>query len=218
MFWLYLLSFLGFILWARWAQILHDAAAHAGTLQTQPGHVRQAHSILLSGVVIFAALGYWGVSNWWEDLGRERAAEEAAKKRKEQATDAERQKQEAAAERERDAEKRRQAEEAARTRSARVAELRAWPAPKRLIALRKCFGRDSDCDDSPELLLEAAASDRERTTLENVRSRFERAERLANRSLICRDGTMSPSCTCGGPRRGCCSHHGGVKGCAPLEE
>lgn len=33
------------------------------------------------------------------------------------------------------------------------------------------------------------------------------------RSLRCRDGTYSPSCTCGGSRRGCCSHHGGVAGC-----
>lgn len=31
--------------------------------------------------------------------------------------------------------------------------------------------------------------------------------------LMCNDGTESPTCTCGGPRRGCCSHHGGVSGC-----
>ncbi len=31
--------------------------------------------------------------------------------------------------------------------------------------------------------------------------------------LLCCDGTLSPSCTCGGSRRGCCSHHGGVCGC-----
>ena len=33
-------------------------------------------------------------------------------------------------------------------------------------------------------------------------------------SLRCVDGTLSPSCVCGGPRRGCCSHHGGVAGCS----
>jgi hypothetical protein len=31
--------------------------------------------------------------------------------------------------------------------------------------------------------------------------------------LLCCDGSLSPSCTCGGSRRGCCSHHGGVCGC-----
>jgi hypothetical protein len=31
--------------------------------------------------------------------------------------------------------------------------------------------------------------------------------------LLCCDGTMSPSCSCGGSHRGCCSHHGGVCGC-----
>lgn len=35
--------------------------------------------------------------------------------------------------------------------------------------------------------------------------------------LLCNDGTESPTCTCGGPRRGCCSHHGGVKGCGAVE-
>lgn len=32
--------------------------------------------------------------------------------------------------------------------------------------------------------------------------------------LLCRDGTLSPTCVCGGPRGGCCSHHGGVAGCS----
>jgi hypothetical protein len=38
----------------------------------------------------------------------------------------------------------------------------------------------------------------------------------ANRSsggLLCNDGTLSPTCTCGGPHRGCCSWHGGIAGC-----
>lgn len=33
-------------------------------------------------------------------------------------------------------------------------------------------------------------------------------------AIRCCDGTLSPSCVCGGSRRGCCSHHGGVCGCA----
>jgi hypothetical protein len=46
--------------------------------------------------------------------------------------------------------------------------------------------------------------------------RQEAAERRAARhsgGLMCNDGTMSPSCSCGGSHRGCCSHHGGVAGC-----
>lgn len=33
------------------------------------------------------------------------------------------------------------------------------------------------------------------------------------RMYLCRDGTASPTCVCGGPKRGCCSRHGGVAGC-----
>ena len=48
----------------------------------------------------------------------------------------------------------------------------------------------------------------------------ERAEqrREASRDssmLLCNDGTLSPTCTCGrSSYRGCCSHHGGVDGCS----
>jgi hypothetical protein len=46
------------------------------------------------------------------------------------------------------------------------------------------------------------------------RRREEAAERAHSySSLVCNDGSLSPSCTCGGSRRGCCSHHGGVSGC-----
>jgi hypothetical protein len=43
-----------------------------------------------------------------------------------------------------------------------------------------------------------------------------RARRAAWREapLLCSDGSSSPSCTCGGSRSGCCSHHGGVDGCS----
>lgn len=42
-------------------------------------------------------------------------------------------------------------------------------------------------------------------------------QRVSNsRSLLCRDGSTSPSCSCGRPKRGCCSHHGGVVGCEPM--
>ncbi len=35
----------------------------------------------------------------------------------------------------------------------------------------------------------------------------------SDQSLLCCDGTISPSCSCHGPHRGCCSHHSGVCGC-----
>lgn len=41
----------------------------------------------------------------------------------------------------------------------------------------------------------------------------EAEEREASRRLMCCDGTPSPSCSCYGSHRGCCSHHGGVCGC-----
>jgi hypothetical protein len=61
----------------------------------------------------------------------------------------------------------------------------------------------------------AAAEERQRVQAEQrERAREEAAERAqAYRPLLCNDGTQSPSCTCGGSWRGCCSHHGGVSGC-----
>lgn len=41
-----------------------------------------------------------------------------------------------------------------------------------------------------------------------------RRERASSYGAVqCCDGTLSPSCMCGGSLRGCCSHHGGVCGC-----
>lgn len=62
--------------------------------------------------------------------------------------------------------------------------------------------------------------ERERSAREERARQREIAQREAARRawarapLRCRDGTLSPSCVCGGSRRGCCSHHGGVAGCS----
>lgn len=32
-------------------------------------------------------------------------------------------------------------------------------------------------------------------------------------TMYCRDGSISPPCSCAGPHRGCCSHHGGIAAC-----
>lgn len=45
-----------------------------------------------------------------------------------------------------------------------------------------------------------------------------RREAMANRMLLCADGTSSPTCECDGNNRGCCSHHGGVIGCERPEQ
>jgi hypothetical protein len=49
---------------------------------------------------------------------------------------------------------------------------------------------------------------------ERRRAAKERSRQRGYAPLLCGDGTLSPSCTCGGSRRGCCSHHGGVAGCS----
>lgn len=46
--------------------------------------------------------------------------------------------------------------------------------------------------------------------------REEVTEFKENQMYLCRDNTPSPTCYCNGPKRGCCSHHGGVAGCEPL--
>lgn len=59
-----------------------------------------------------------------------------------------------------------------------------------------------------------AKAEEERRQEEERRREIERAVSTgAGQSVRCCDGTISPSCVCGGPRRGCCSHHGGICGC-----
>lgn len=43
------------------------------------------------------------------------------------------------------------------------------------------------------------------------------ADAIKNRGLLCRDGASS-DCLCAGSHQGCCSGHGGVSGCAPVEK
>jgi hypothetical protein len=61
----------------------------------------------------------------------------------------------------------------------------------------------------------AEAAEKRRIAEEARQRRREEAEerRRAYRPLLCGDGSLSPSCTCGGSWRGCCSHHSGVAGC-----
>lgn len=54
----------------------------------------------------------------------------------------------------------------------------------------------------------------ERAALAARRRQEAAARAWASAPLMCRDGSLSPSCVCGGSHRGCCSHHGGVAGCS----
>jgi hypothetical protein len=107
-------------------------------------------------------------------------------------------------------------------RRGQLAQLAAWKPYQRSQALAQCF--KSECPDGvPDeaALLESAKSDAERKQLSAMKGQLEkaqeRAEKAASRSsaaLRCCDGSLSPKCTCGGGRRGCCSRHGGVCGCS----
>lgn len=59
---------------------------------------------------------------------------------------------------------------------------------------------------------EKIAAQREAAQRAAERRAAAEAARDANRPLLCCDGVRSPTCTSGGSRRGCCSHHGGVCG------
>ncbi|MCA9619745.1 MAG: hypothetical protein KC731_12050 [Myxococcales bacterium] len=62
----------------------------------------------------------------------------------------------------------------------------------------------------------AAAEERARKAEEAAKARAAAVAqaRRAQLRLLCRDGTVSPTCLCSRTsRRGCCSHHGGVAGC-----
>jgi hypothetical protein len=72
--------------------------------------------------------------------------------------------------------------------------------------------RQFDKQREAEARRQAAAERKQQREAEAAQRAAERRSR-AYRSLRCRDGTLSPTCTCGGSRRGCCSHHGGVAGC-----
>lgn len=111
---------------------------------------------------------------------------------------------------------------AAALREAQKVQLATWKPAQRAQALQQCL-KDECPEGVPDgaAVIEAAKSEPERkqlralkAQLERAQARAEKAAQRANASLRCCDGSDSPSCTCGNPRRGCCSHHGGVCGCS----
>lgn len=96
--------------------------------------------------------------------------------------------------------------EARQQELARLAEADAVEEQRALVAAER------------ERQQQARAAERERQQQRRAGERHRRAASeaptdQAPRGLRCRDGTLSPSCSCGGPHRGCCSWHGGVAGC-----
>lgn len=113
-------------------------------------------------------------------------------------------------------------------------------APAEVTALRAAIAKEEvlvaklDAQEAKQRAAEekrrAAVEEKQRLARERAEAQAarraaaaeERAERLERQRaarydyspLLCRDGTLSPTCVCGGSRRGCCSHHGGVAGCS----
>ena len=117
--------------------------------------------------------------------------------------------------------KKQQADEAAaraaQSRAAAVSSASALQPWQRLALLKHCVttGRCMGDTSEPEAIYDSARNPAERKQLEAVAAQIEKAQARASASLRCGDGTDSPSCTCGGgAHRGCCSHHGGVRGCS----
>ncbi len=144
---------------------------------------------------------------------REQAAER--ERRREQARRDEQERQEAAR-REREA---RAAARVQEEHAKKVDFFRQLSVQQREARLRECYEERDDCDAFLELLLEATEAEKDRKRLIDANERFRNRPPTAAsvpsspRSIKCCDGTLSPTCVCGGSRRGCCSHHGGVCGC-----
>jgi hypothetical protein len=91
------------------------------------------------------------------------------------------------------------------------------PGLKRLEDLHRTATGDDARQKQAQADKERRARAREAREAAAKAAQLERQERARSRdsaSLQCCDGTLSPSCTCAGSRRGCCSHHGGVCGCS----
>ncbi len=102
---------------------------------------------------------------------------------------------------------------------AKLAALKPWD---RAAELATCARGETKCPENqaPDIFLEAAGSDSERRSLTEVWRLNRKPEDtktalqgVPGRSAKCCDGTVSPSCSCAGPLRGCCARHRGVCGC-----
>lgn len=102
----------------------------------------------------------------------------------------------------------------AKDRAAEAERLRDFDGKKAAVAAQQC------ADEQARQAHELAGFEAERRAAIDKRNadsaqafREEAAKHPDPPALKCCDGSESDSCVCGGPRRGCCSHHGGVCGC-----
>jgi hypothetical protein len=103
----------------------------------------------------------------------------------------------------------------AAARATKKTQLAAMQPYQRVQLVQQCA--KGDCPEgTPDaaLVIEAAKSGGERRQLQALSDRIEKAQERLSAPLRCCDGSDSPSCTCGNPHRGCCSHHSGVCGCS----
>jgi len=91
----------------------------------------------------------------------------------------------------------------------RIAQARAEAEARRLAVAAERERKQAELSAERERKQAERAAERERR---REAAAEERANRTSN-GLLCNDGTLSPSCTCSGSHRGCCSWHGGVAGC-----
>ncbi len=85
---------------------------------------------------------------------------------------------------------------------------------KVVARLRELERKQAEKAEQRRRAAEAREEKRRLAAEERERRRKAAAERRRMySSLVCNDGSLSPSCVCGGSWRGCCSHHGGVSGC-----
>jgi len=91
---------------------------------------------------------------------------------------------------------------------------------RNVLALRESLAKDEAAqakEDARRRAREEKQRLREERQQKREEERRQRAERRRQRALaplLCADGTLSSTCTCGRSHRGCCSHHGGVAGCS----
>ncbi len=108
---------------------------------------------------------------------------------------------------------------ACREIGAALAELHKAPEPSHRLASIESACASVQAEDGKRLRVAQQAARAAQLKAEREVKIAEQRERVAARAwatapLMCRDGTTSPSCVCGGSHRGCCSHHGGVAGCS----
>lgn len=186
----------------------------------------QHHPILFGAILLFfGGLTVTGVVNGID--ARERGALEAIEQARSEQEAARQREAQALAERE--ARARQELEERLRTETERAAEARRTPQDRAAIASniligggelhdRVCGARRALARVRPEdrAVPEVRAALRQLRAAERDDLREFRASFRQGRHILCSDGWAS-SCECSrSNRRGCCSWHGGIRGCEPL--